>query len=729
MSPSTAIPHNLGVYRLQGFSGRQEPLLALHRWLTDPESPPALAISGSQGNGKSTLATAAAWNTIHHFADGVIWVGAAGGDRFRLYDVVRTLDSVLGTTLTRVSEDRWGIGILEQLYRRRRLLILDELSGATESELRTLVEIIGHLQDSGGQSHILLIDRDLHPEIRELVGEHHLALEGLDLAEAVQLTHRRCPEAARSTALRHIEALHRRSGGRPLSLRLLYGLLLDFGTWQDLELALAELPRRDDQGQVRMAALAAFAVENFAAFWPQAGPLLDRLVRAAGGATFTALRELFWAGLGSEEEFKETLQGLVERALVEENPFDQRILVQPVVRRYLVQSAAMLGEEWDRQHAGYYLHLARRYEELPLHRWTEVDPEWGNIHLGADWVADRVERLWGRPALELVAALETQELPEPLQPLPEVEADLRLARDYGLALAHYAFWRHPPGILRWLAAGGVAAHALGDIRDLGWLLANIGRQLFFRGDVEEAVGWLRRALRLFDEHDLVTEMAYAYTDLGTSLRILDEARMALDYFWLAFEAVAQLGDTRSLIAAYLNLGSAYFSLQNYERAVEQHRKALRIALRLGANILIASTFNNLGLALEAMEHFDQARQAYLQALQYFQLENDLLGISTCYNNLGSVAYAQQRLEEAERWYRQDLALSEQRGAWMDMAATLHNLGHVALEQGDLEQARQYFLESRDLYGAFQLAEYVQEEEEMIRYIDSLREPQASGADL
>ena len=71
-----------------------------------------------------------------------------------MYDIVRTLDTVLGTTLTRVSEDRWGIGILEQLYRRRRLLILDELSGATDGEIRTLAEIIGHLHDSGGQSHI-----------------------------------------------------------------------------------------------------------------------------------------------------------------------------------------------------------------------------------------------------------------------------------------------------------------------------------------------------------------------------------------------------------------------------------------------------------------------------------------------------------------------------------------------------------------------------------------------
>ena len=294
------IRHNLGVYRLRGFSGRDVELKTLCQWLLEAHEQPALAISGGQGNGKSTLATAAAWNTIHHFPDGIIWVGAAGRDRFRMYDIVRTLDTVLGTTLTRVSEDRWGIGILEQLYRRRRLLILDELSGATDREIQTLAEIIGHLHDSGGQSHILLIDRDIHPEFAELVDDRHLQLGGLPLSEAVGFVHARAPESVRDTALRNIESLHRRTGGGPLSMRLVMGLLIDFGMWGELDQLLAELPVVD--GAVEMTGVAGFAVENFAAFWPEAGLILDRLVSAAGGATYQALSELFTVGMGTEDE-------------------------------------------------------------------------------------------------------------------------------------------------------------------------------------------------------------------------------------------------------------------------------------------------------------------------------------------------------------------------------------------------------------------------------------------
>ena len=718
------IRHNLGVYRLRGFSGRDVELKTLCQWLLEAHEQPALAISGGQGNGKSTLATAAAWNTIHHFPDGIIWVGAAGRDRFRMYDIVRTLDTVLGTTLTRVSEDRWGIGILEQLYRRRRLLILDELSGATDREIQTLAEIIGHLHDSGGQSDILLIDRDIHPEFAELVDDRHLQLGGLPLSEAVGFVHARAPESVRDTALRNIESLHRRTGGGPLSMRLVMGLLIDFGMWSELDQLLAELPAVD--GAVEMTSVAGFAVENFAAFWPEAGLILDRLVSAAGGATYQALSELFTVGIGSEDEKRQTFEGLVTRALVEVDLFDRRIVVQPVVRRYLVEGAVMLGEDWNRQHASYYLQFAQRYQELPIQRWQEIDPFWGNVHWGADWATDRVERIFGKSVQEMVGEkLEIQGLSEMPVNFPELQDDLKLMRDYALALAHYAFWRHPPGIWRWLCGGAVAAIALGDIDDFGWMLANIGRQRFFNGEVEEAIEWLQRALRIFDERDMLMAMAYGHTDLGTSFRVLEDPRQALDHFWLAFEAAAQLGDARSLAPAYMNLGSAYLSLNNFERAVEQHRKALRVALRLGDEALVASAHNNLGLAMEGMAMYAEAQRAYESALTVFQRNRDATGISTCYNNLGSVCYARQDFAAALDWYEKDLELSDARGAWMDKAATLHNLGHVALEQQDHAQAAEYFGRSRELYAAFQLEEYVAEEDEMLAYVDAVASPERS----
>jgi tetratricopeptide (TPR) repeat protein len=139
-------------------------------------------------------------------------------------------------------------------------------------------------------------------------------------------------------------------------------------------------------------------------------------------------------------------------------------------------------------------------------------------------------------------------------------------------------------------------------------------------------------------------------------------------------------------------------------------------LRHSHNQQIASAYNSMGLALEGMERLSEAEQSYTQALELFRRINDPLGISTCYNNLGSVAYAQDNFAQAVKWYELDLALAEQRGAWTDRAATLHNLGHVASELGEMDQAQAYFEQSRELYAAFNLTDYVQEEEAMIEYV-------------
>jgi hypothetical protein len=517
-------------------------LLQLHQWLTVGDDQPALAISGEQGVGKTTLATAAAWNLVYHFSDGIIRVGAAGVTRFRLYDVVRTLDSILGTTLTRLSEDRWGISILEQLYRRKRLLLLDELSGASGEDLTIMADIIGHLHDAAGHSRILFIDRNFTQAVADLCQSQHLHLEGLTLEETRALLQARAPEAVREVALAQVEPLRELTGGYPLSLSLVCGLLLDY-SWDELAPLLYGMAQ--ESGRLETDELTAFAVENLAMVHPQTGPLLDRLVSASGGASEEAVQRIFWSELGSATELERTIQALHARGLIDRDIFQGRIVMHPLVRRYLEQNAAMLGEDWDRRHAQYYVQMAERYQDIPIERWPEIDVEWGNIYRGAVWCARHVEQIWQQSAL---AVIEDESVDAAGLSLPDEDPthleDLRYTRSYALALAHYAFWRHPPGILRWLAAGAVASLALADMRDYAWLQMNIGRQLFFVGQVDAAARWLRRAAEIFDSRDLLTELAYAYTDLGTSYRVMDRPRQAMSYFRAAFDCVAKLGDQR-----------------------------------------------------------------------------------------------------------------------------------------------------------------------------------------
>lgn len=722
--------HNLDLYRLEGFTGRRRELVQLDAWLTGGDDLPAIAISGEQGAGKSTLATAAAWSHAHVFTDGILRVSPAGTAPFRLYDVVRAMDVVLGTTITRASPERWGIAILEQLYRRRRLLILDKLAGATEAEIHTLVDIIGHLHESGGNSRLLLIDRNFQPGIAELVQFQQLHIGGLALEDVVPFIQRRAPDVA-AAALPHAAELHALTGGAPLCMRLVLGLLHD-APWGEIAALLRDFA--SSQGVADVYRVATVAIETLAIAQPNVGVLLDRLVTAHGGASTAAVRDLLWTHDASGPTLEATLAELVARGIVDYDSHRARYMLHPVVRRYLEENAVLLGEEWERRHARHYLGTANRYLELPLERWSEVDLEWGNLFKAADWCQQRVERIWQRRALEMAgdSALDDGTLALPaavLADAAEIKQDLRLVRNYALAIAHYAFWRHPPGSIAWLAAGAVAAAALADPRDYGWFLMSIGRQFFFLGEIERAITWFERARALFDPRDLLTELAYVLTDLGTSLRLLDQPRRALETFHAAFDCVAQSGDPEGLATAYMNLGSAYYSVNNYDRALLEHRKALRIGVRRNERALIGAALNNSGLALEAMDRLEDAQRAYESALREFERLDDATGMSAAYNNLGSACYARQEYAQAMAWYAKDMALLERLGSWTDMAAAYHNMGHVALEIGDLERARAEFLRSRDLYAAFDLTAYVAEEQAMLDYIDQQRAKPAEKGGL
>lgn len=727
-------PNNLDLFRLHGFSGRRAELLQFHEWIHSNEGFPAISLSGTLGIGRSALGTAIAWNNYYHFDDGIIRIGAAGIHPLRLYDIVHTMDSVFGTKLTRVSEDRWGISILEQLYRRRRMLIIDDLDRTADEDVFTLVDIIGHLHESRGQSRVLFISRGTIPGIDEIT-PYVMRLSSLTREDTLNFVKQRAPDAVKHVALAQFDELYAISEGHPFLLRLLLGMLLDY-SWDEFRAILRDIfadldvPSSAiyanpftpfayaDQGmRDKCYKLIPFLVENLSVSIPQAAPLLDRLVRAAGGTSILAVRELFWRDLGTEQEREQTLEALYARSLLDFDIYDQRVVMHPLVRGYLRNSSVLLDEDWGRSHAKYYGKVVTEYESRPVERWREIDVDWGNIYQSADWCASQIERTWQKGSSELLAdsAIDQAGL-EPPDDSEQTFSDMLMTRDYGLSLAHYAFWRHPPGIERWASAAAVASLVLDDMQSYGRLLLSIGRQRFFTNQLDDALAWMERARAMFEEHDLLEELIYAHTDIATTQRVLDHPRRALRNFRTVFELIAELGRQEHLATAYMNLGSAHYTLNDPEQALHMHQRALLVAQRRSDLHGAASAYNNLGLVMENLERHADAELAYKQALEIFVQINNELGISICYNNLGAVHYAQGQFEQSIKWYERDLKLCEEQGQWTGMAATYHNLGHVALELNELEQAARYFLQSRALYADFKLDEYVAEEDDMLNYI-------------
>lgn len=712
-----SVPHNLGLYRLGQFSGRHRGLHRLQSWLLDSEAPPVLGLVGPAGVGKSTLATAAAWSTIRHFADGVVWVGPAGVGRFRVYDVVHSLDQVLGTSLTRRSQDLWQTGILEMVHGRSRLLVLDELEKASADTWERLHGTFLRFRTRPAPARVLLISQETTPVLRELAADHILALDGLTRRETGQFL-----AAFRLTGLDPGQA-HALTGGNPLALRLLGGILAREPA------RLSEVQAASEGGRIpSLTYLLRLALRLCARRHPDAYDLLLRLMSAAGGASYTAVRDLFWKGERSAAAapaagrdralvshfstlppaLRKIIQALRDHALLEQEPDQARVVIHPVVRDLLATGTAVRSPEWTAAHARYYLRFATQYERLDLDHWSEVDAEWGNIRQGAEWCARLIREASGRAPRTLAAELAGDAgVPDP----PAVpSSQLALVRRYTKAMALHTFWRHPPGGLEWIAAGAVACACQADFHGFGHLLLQLGRQFFFRRDFPESLRWLERARKVFEYRGLVTQLAYVHADIGMVRRELAQPAAALRHCQISFEYLAQGGDLTELAGAYLNLGSLHQSLHQHSQALHQYRQGLSLAIRLDDRRHMASGFNNVGLVLEAMSQPDAAEAVYHRALELYRYLELAEGESMALANLGSLAYLRGDMSGAARFHRQALACCARREAWLDMAATHHNLGLALRRAERWTEAAREFEASRDLYRAFQLDAYAAEEE-------------------
>ncbi|MEZ4611254.1 MAG: hypothetical protein R2838_13610 [Caldilineaceae bacterium] len=414
---------------MQGFSGCRRELLTLHEWLTGGDDLPVIAISGEQGNGKSTVATAAAWNHFYHFADGIVRVSAAGTNPFRLYDVVRTFDTILGTNWRRVSEDRWGISILEQLYRRKRLLIVDKLAESDRARIgnagqhhRPPAKVGRPVAYSAHRPQFQPQHRRTGPGSAPASGRagagRHSRLRPQPAAAQ--------PEAAARGRLPPSIATH----GRPLLMRMVLGLLLDYD-WQDLSALLLQFQQED--GSVPVQDVVSFAVESYAVNQPAVGPLLNRLVSAAGGASLTAMHELFWRSLGASDELDQVLAELEDRTLLEVDNFKQR--------RWccIPWCGAILSRTWSCWARIGSAPRSLLFElcpstRLPHRRWPEVDVEWATSTRPP--TGSRLARLWQDDALTVLEDPGVDITAWMFPPRSPARDDLRLSREYALALAY-----------------------------------------------------------------------------------------------------------------------------------------------------------------------------------------------------------------------------------------------------------------------------------------------------
>lgn len=204
-----------------------------------------------------------------------------------------------------------------------------------------------------------------------------------------------------------------------------------------------------------------------------------------------------------------------------------------------------------------------------------------------------------------------------------------------------------------LETGLKAAQKLGQRRDEGAFLTNLGNTYRNLGKVKQAIEHFEQALVIAREVGDRSNEGLVLSDLGRVYRHLGEVKRAIEYQEKALVIAREINDRHSECHHLGNLGNAYRTLGGVKRAIEYIEQALVIAREIGDQGyegvwlgLLGRVYGDLGEIKRAIEYQEQALVIVREIGDRRSEANQLHNIGDLYKNQGNTSLARQYLEQA-----------------------------------------------------------------------------------
>ena len=655
------VPHQLPA-PLPSFALRANELAALDAVSSGAGEPGAVAVvalSGTAGVGKTTLAVHWAHRVADRFPDGQLYVDLHGfapdGSVTDPAEVLRGFLIALGVPVQAIPSNMDArAGLYRSMMAGRRVLVL--LDNA-----RDVYQVRSLLPGTPG-CFVVVTSRN---ELIGLAAAHSAYLLALDLlspAEARDLLTRRLGRERVTGEPAAVDQMVARCARLPLALAIVaaraaarpgfsLGVLVD--DLSDAHAGLDAFTAGDVASDLRAVfswsyqALSEDAARLFRLLGLHPGPDVGAPAAASlYGEPVSHVRPL--------------LAELTRASLVIERA-PGRYAFHDLLRAYAVELAHILDKDVDRDAAvhrllDHYLHTAYAADE----QW---DPSRHPIGLAAPQAGIQPERLADQRKALAWFTTERVVLLAVIQLAGRTGFDTHVWQlawtlaDFFDRRGHWHDWAAV------LAAGLAATRRLGDQRAAAYIHRGLGRAHTRMGDFDAALCHFRRALHLFERLGDRTGQAHAQLNLawtfgrrGDYRRALGRARRALDLYQAAGHRV---GQARTLNST----GWYHAQLGEHLRALRHCRRALALLRAVGDRRGEANTCDSLGYIHHELRRYQEATAWYQRAGDLFRETGDPYYEADTLTHLGDARHAAGNPEGA-------------RDAWQHALAILERLGHV-----------------------------------------------------
>jgi DNA-binding SARP family transcriptional activator/tetratricopeptide (TPR) repeat protein len=640
---------------LPGFAGRAAELRRLDRVLDEPSpTTRVVALTGTAGVGKTTLAIHWAHSVRDRFPDGQLYMNLRGFDPTG--SPVTPAEAVRGfLEAFQVPRDRIPTTLAAQagLYRsmladRRVLVLLDNVRDA--DQVRALLP-------GGASSLALLTSRDRLDGL-VVAGARPIAVGLLDDAEAHAMLRARLGSARVTAEPDAATAIIGLCARLPLALAVVAARAV---THPDFSLAALAGQLRGGLDELACADQTTDPRAVFSWSYLRLSPAAARLFRLLAlhpGPDISTRAAASQAGL-LPGKVRPVLAELAQASLITEHS-PGRYSYHDLLRAYAAELAEVDEHPADRDRAtrrmlGHYAYTAYHADGF-LDPRREVPPALAELPDGVEpeRIVDRQEALaWFDAEHRVLLAVLHQKARFDDQVWD-------IARSLRRFLSLQGHWHDQLGAL---TAALAAARRLGDRNKQAFAYCNLGGTYVWLGRYDEARDHLRVALDLYESTCDVIGQAYVHHSFAW---LLDKQANVVEAVAHAERALAlfRAAGHRAGEAKELNsVGWFRALLGEYAVAVSYCEEALRLQVTLGDHINAAPTWDSLGYAYRRLGDQARAITCYENALELFRRNGYRVNVAGALVRIGDIRHDAGDLPAA-------------RAAWQQAHDLLEELGHA-----------------------------------------------------
>jgi len=232
------------------------------------------------------------------------------------------------------------------------------------------------------------------------------------------------------------------------------------------------------------------------------------------------------------------------------------------------------------------------------------------------------------------------------------------------------------------------------LRDVeGSLMKDLAGALIDKGQLGEAEGLLRRAVRISIETDNRRTEGVALCTMGILKRRMGFEEQALEWYEQALEIQNELGDRWQIGIIKSCMGIAYAELGQLEKAIEYCTAARDVGRETGNRVFEASQAANVGGFYLAQREFEKAIESLLDAVLLHRETGNRHAEGLMLTDLAIVYGDAEKPTEAIEHFRQALVLHRETGDHRSEATALEYLGMLMEDAGQLHEASEHFMQA------------------------------------